>query len=703
MAQSKAGFDPTQTAEYWLEKKVYTVPLRSRSKRPKTKDWPHLRLVQEDFDKGAFLHGDNIGALWGDASDHATDIDLDMEEAVWVAEHILPETFIYGRSGKEYSHYIYRVMGAKTKKWQTQELGTIVEIRSTGAQSVIPPSRHPEGGMYFTNEDIDFTPLTKMDIERYCDEIAVAAVFTHFYPASGSRHDYVHAMTGALCHAEWPTEKILRVIEAVLSVIQLEEDQMSDRTNTVKNTIEKHQLGDRTKGFTSLEAWMSMPVIAAVRRWTQGGKMEGKLMTEPPKMKPTPEKLTFNDELLAVPGLVGDITQWANRENFIDQPIFGLAAGIMCTAMASCNNYTVESWDTPLQPYLMVTAPTGGGKESALRAVSKFGHKMKLDDTVFQGFQSYYAMLDTIAETGMAAWLWDEAARYMAAAKKATTSDFATLSHVISLYGAANKWVPGSPGRKQTIPALEHPFLTVLATAQPDMLMEALTSAASETGFVNRFILFDTGTQYTPVNQRRSHVFPSAIGRHAKLLRDHEPLDGDFTKIKFADTKTFTAFQEFEEVSRRRTMGGQSTWGRANQNALICAGIAAIGVDAHRPIITMELCHWAIKLVTWSNNCWDEKVRHTAASDSYLEKDSFKIERIINAPQKYVNQSGNTSNQRIALQHGFTPHAVITRQTRGLDPRRREQILDDLHESELIGSTEKYNQIVYFPLHPDPK
>ena len=703
MAQSKVGFDPTQTAEYWLEKKVYTVPLRSRSKRPKAKDWPHLRLVHSDLERGVFKPGDNIGALWGDASDHATDIDLDMEESVAVAEHILPDTFIYGRSGKEYSHYVYRVIGAETKKWQTHELGTIVEIRSTGSQSVIPPSRHPEGGMYFTNEDVEFTSLTKLDVERFCDEIAVASVFTHFYPSAGSRHDYVHAMTGALCHEEWPTEKIKRVIGAVLSVIQGEEDELKDRMNTVVNTIEKHESGDRTKGFTSLEAWMSMPVIAATRRWCSKGKMEGKLVLDAPKLKPSPAKLTFDPELLAVPGLVGDIAKWANRENFIDQPIFGLASGLMCTAMASCNNYIVETWDTPLQPYLMVTAPTGGGKESALRTVSKFGHKMKLDETVFAGFQSYYAMLDTIADTGMACWLWDEAARYMAAAKKATTSDYATLSHVISLYGAANKWVPGSPGRKQTIPALEHPFLTVLATAQPDMLMEALTSVASETGFVNRFILFDTGTEYTGINQKRAHVFPSAISKAAKVLRDHEPLDGDFTKVKFADTRTFVAFQEFEESSRRRSMGGQSTWARANQNALICAGLAAIGISSTRPIIDMDICRWAIKLVTWSNNCWEEKVRMTAASDSYTEKDSFKVERIINNPNKYVNQSGNSSNQRIALQHGFTPRAVIVRNTRGLETRRRDQILEDLHESELVSSAEKYNQVVYFPLHPDDK
>lgn len=701
MAQNKTGFDPTQTAESWLERKVYTVPLRSRSKRPKARDWPHLRLVEEDLQNGAFKRGDNIGALWGDASNHATDVDLDLEEAIWVAEYILPETFIYGRTDKEYSHYVFRVMGAETRKWQVHELGTIVEIRSTGAQSVIPPSKHPDGGVYFMHpeDDIDFTQLTKLDLERFADEIAVAAVFVKHYPKAGSRHDYVHACTGALCHQEWPDDKIQRVMSAVLTVIQDEEDEIKDRIGTVRNTVEKHKLGDRTKGFTSLEAWMSMPVISAVRRWTTSGKMEGKLVIGPPKLRPEPSRLAFDDSLLEVPGLVGEIIKWGNRENFIDQPIFGLAAGIMCTAMSTCNNYIVQSWDTPLQPYVMVTAPTGGGKESALRAVSKFAHKMKLDDVVFQQFQSYYAMLDVMAEEGMACWLWDEAARYMAAAKKATTSDFATLSHVISLYGAANKWVPGSPGRRQTIPALEHPFLTVLATAQPEMLMEALTSTAQETGFVNRFLLLDTGTEYRGTNQRRSHVFPSAIAKHAKQLRDHEPRDGEFTEVKFADTRTFTAFQEFEEVCRRRTMGGQFTWARANQNALITAGLAAVGINAIHPVIDIDLCKWALQLVTWSCDCWDEKVSMTASGESYTERDSFKVERIINNPHKYVTQS-MSANQRMALQHGLVPNAIVLRNTRGIDPKRREQILSDLHEMGKIGSSEKYNQVVYFAHKP---
>ncbi len=699
MSQGKATDFLAQTAEYWLSKGVYTVPLRSRSKRPKGKDWPHLRLVEEDFRNGVFKPGDNIGALWGEASDHATDIDLDLEEAVEVAPYILPETFMYGRTNKEESHYIYRIVGAETHKWQVSELGTIIEIRSTGAQSVIPPSRHPDGGHYFsTGMDDEFTELSKLDMERYADEVAVAAVFTRFYPTQGSRHDYVHACTGALCHQEWQEDKIKRVMGAVLTVIQEDEDELADRKGSVVNTIEKHHAGDRTKGFTTLQDWISMPVIAALRRWTESGKAEGKVVLAPTNLKPTSETLAFDESLLEVPGLIGNVSKWACRESFIDQPIFGLASGIMCTAIATCNHYIVQNWRTPLQPYLMVTAPTGGGKAAVIRSIRTFGHKLGLDDVIFRGFQSYYVMLDVLAEESMACWLWDEAARYMAAAKNANSPDYTTLSHVISLYGEANSHVSSTPGRKQTIPALDYPFLTVLATAQPEQLMDALTSVASETGFVNRFILLDTGTEFRNRNLNRSHVFPSVITKHARQLRDHEPTDGDFTEVIFADNRTYSTFDKFEESSRRRAGGGQHSWARANQNALILAGLAAVGVDAQRPVIDIDLCRWAIDLVTWSNNCWEAKVSSTASGESYTEKDSFKIERIINDPQKYIGQSGNSVHQRMALKNGFTPKAVVTRNTRGLDPRRRTQIIDDLHEAGLINSAEKYNQVVYFPV-----
>lgn len=694
MANNKHGFDATQTAEDWRERDVYCVPLRPRSKRPKNHDWTKLRLSGKKLN-GAFKLGDNIGALWGEPSKGATDVDLDLEEACLVAPHILPETFIYGRRDKPNSHYVYRCPGAETRKWQIRDVGTVVEIRSTGAQSVLPPSIHPDGDRYHIESDVEFHDISKRELEGYADEIAIAAIFTRFYPDSGSRHDYVHACTGTLCHAEWTEEKTRRVMGAVLSVVQDEETELKDRIGSVLNTIEHYGIGDRVQGFRTLETWMEMPVITQLRRWCTSGSKEGRLIAAPPVTLRTAPKTDFREEWLKVPGLVGEVTRWAAKASYVHQPSFDLATGIMCTALASCNHYLVDGWDTPLQPYLMITAPTGDGKNAVLGAVQRFAHRLDLDDYVFRGFQSYYAMLDELAEPPcIACWLWDEAARHMASAKRASTGEFQALSHVISLYGQAGEWVPGIPGRKQSIPPLDRPFLTVLATAQPDQLMEALTSAAEETGFVNRFTLFDSGEAFPPRNRQRTKAFPSAITKHARQLREHEPTDGEFTRVQWKNTKAWTMFDDFEETSRRRTHRGEKAWARANQNALILAGIAAVGIDADRPSITEDIARWALELVTWSTDRWTDKIR-LVGGDSPTEKESFRVEERIRHAKKYQKTAQSVIHRKL-IDQGFMPHSVLLRLCRSIQRQRLEQILDDLHDAELIGSSEKDDNICYF-------
>jgi hypothetical protein len=609
--------------------------------------------------------------------------------------------------GKEDSHYIFKCVGAETRKWQTKSMGTIVEIRSTGAQSVLPPSRHPDGGRYFIKsgyEDFDFKLITKMEMERYGDEIAVSAVYVYHYPDEGSRHDYVHACTGTLCHAQWPDDKIKRVMGAVLTIVQNEETEMKDRKGSVVNTIEKHAAGDRTKGLTSLEAWMAADVIQGLRRWTGSGTMEGRLLTEPVRTTPKKDSLDFNPEWLQVPGLVGDVIRWAHKRSYIEQPVFDLAAGIMCTAIASCNHYLVQHWDTPLQPYIMITAPTATGKQSVLDVIGEFASKIALGEHLVSGVQSFYALLDTLGEDGMLHILWDEAARSMASAKRPEAAAYQLITHLLSLYGKGNGIVRAMPGRTKTIPELVHPFVTVLATAQPNLLMESLTSIAMETGYTNRFLLLDSGSQYPSLTQQRSKVFPSVIAKQGRMLRDHQPQEGEFTTIEFADAKTYASFQEFEEFSRRRAFRGEDVWGRANQSALILAGIAAVGVDPHRPEITEDLARWAMQLTSWSNDIWSDKMRLTGGG-SLQENLVVKIQRMIERPMDFAKLSSKPEerHQLALMRQGFMPDATLRRGTRNIKQRERKEILDDLSDSGVISSMEKthgpngrYTNIVYF-------
>lgn len=370
----------------------------------------------------------------------------------------------------------------------------------------------------------------------------------------------------------------------------------------------------------------------------------------------------------------------------------------MCVAVASCNHYEVDHWDTPLQPYFMLIAPTAEGKGASLDRVYEFATQIGLSKYIHQHFQSYHALMDELANPpNMACWLWDEAARHIRTARSAGTQDFQILSHLISLYGRANHHVPGAPGRKNPIPALDNPFLTLFATAQPSQLVEAISATDLATGFVNRFVLFDSGERIAPRNQRRTKIFPAVLKRQGKALKGHEP-KRQRTVVRFADAETFAIFDDFAESARRRIRDAQSNdmWGRANQNALIVAGLVAVGVNSIRPTITADIAQWATKLITWSIESWMLRVDDLMIG-SFRESYSKKVESIIRNPKGLITQRTRRT-QRVLLEQGLVPRSVLTAKCRGLSSKEIEDIVDQLLIIGLIGQSEQDDgTIVYWP------
>jgi len=688
---SKAKVNSPQAASDWLTQGVHTVPLHPNSKKPKGgKGWNSLMVTQETIPE-FFTRGDNIGALWGKPSNWVVDIDLDWDEACDIATYLLPETFIYGRAKRPASHYLYRCPEAVSTTRQLRSGSMIVEIRSTGSQSVIPPSIHPHGDRYEITHDIDFIEISKVELEKHVDEIAGAAVFVRRFPEGGSRHDYIHAVTGALMHGGWSGQRVRNFMEAIIEVTRDVDSETYDRKTTVENTIFGFQRGGQVKGWPTLGQWLDKQEIQALRRWLIDAKG---FAEEPPReiidftYSPSP----FYTDLMVTEGLVGDLSEWSRNQSFLLQPSFDLAMGLMSTAMASCNKYVVDVWHTPLQPYFMLLAPTAAGKGAALSSAYKFSVKVGLEDHVFQGFQSYYAMLDKLAEFPyMVHWLWDEAARNLSSAKNPSSQDFITLTHLISLYGRANDEVPGSPGRKNPIPKLIRPFLTVMATAQPLQLIDAISSADVATGFLNRLVLFDSGDKAPEANLRRNDVFPSRLKRVAMNMQDHEPLHGSTTVIKFEGTPSpYNHFRNFDSTCRIKAAdGGESQiYGRANQNALMLAGIVAVGLSAKRPKITPAIAQWATDLVLWSIQCWMIRIGMVLGV-TVREKASMKVESLIRRAKQIGEKESSKGKDKECLEQGRMPRSVLMRMCRSLNKRELDDILDQLIEARVVGASEE--------------
>lgn len=679
-------FDSRKAALSWLDLGILPVPLHQKSKKPKSgKGWNKLR-VEVDTVGNFFEHGDNIGGLWGEPSGWIVDVDLDCAEAIAAADVLLPPTFIYGRRKRPGSHYLYRCEGIATFKRFPHKGDMILELRSTGSQSVLPPSIHPDGDRYEINNDEPFKTLSRRELERRCNLVSAAALLAQRYPESGSRHDYIHSVAGSLLWEGWTPETVGEFMTAVLDAADAREDDRPQRERTVRNTIEHFDKGDRISGWRTLSQWIDGPEMQNVKDWTAAAKL-----TEAP---PEKSSIVVSDDsgpsadILKVPGLVGEIATWTKGRSFTVQPLFDLAVGLMSVALASGNKYVVDGWETPLQPYFMLMAPTASGKESALEAVSTISKKMGIQNNTFQGFQSYHALLDKLTEPPhLACWLWDEAARKLKSTGKSQGGqDYQIVTYLLSLYGKASSSVAGLPGRKAAITGVDHPFLTILAAAQPAQMIEAITDSDLSMGLINRFVLFDAGDELPDTNFERQNVFPSKIEEGLKKFRDVDPPKGEFPfiKIKMSSVETWAMFRDFNERARELSIkgGGWEMWGRANQNALILAGIVAIGINTKAPIITESIAKWAIAFLDWSSNRWASRVEE-CSSRSLAEIASKQLEKYIRHASSYASRSYGRPAEMEVLERGLMPRSLLIRLCRHLRGRDFEDAIDQLIASDI--------------------
>lgn len=149
------------------------VPIEFRKKRPPEllAHWQDLRLAETDL--GRYFNGapQNVGVLLGEPSGGLVDIDLDCDEAIAIAPSLLPPTrATFGRKSKPRSHYLYVAPGAELERLlETVVLNgqkkrrTLVEIRSTGGQTVFPGSTHETGEAIEWSEDLpDGTELAEV-------------------------------------------------------------------------------------------------------------------------------------------------------------------------------------------------------------------------------------------------------------------------------------------------------------------------------------------------------------------------------------------------------------------------------------------------------------------------------------------------------------------------------------------------------------
>lgn len=140
-----------------LARGITPIPIPKGKKAPTLPAWTTVRYLEQGGkeDIEALFEGDeNVGVLLGEPSQGLIDVDVDNDLTRKLAQVMLPDPFaVSGRTDcEEGTHYWYRAttgtVPTRTVQYAALDGGVSIELRSTGAQTVVPPSVHPSGASY---------------------------------------------------------------------------------------------------------------------------------------------------------------------------------------------------------------------------------------------------------------------------------------------------------------------------------------------------------------------------------------------------------------------------------------------------------------------------------------------------------------------------------------------------------------------------
>jgi putative DNA primase/helicase len=184
---------------------VAVIPVPSGEKNPGREGWETLHITEEEI-PSYWTNGQNIGLLCGEPSGSRVDVDLDAAEAVKIAGRFLPPTLTSGRESRPHSHWWYVAPGAESRDWKDADRSKLIELRSTGRQTLVAPSIHPDGDEYVWHSEtgLKMAEISAAELTLRLRELATAVLIARHLPQiragteGGGRHDFALALAGFL-------------------------------------------------------------------------------------------------------------------------------------------------------------------------------------------------------------------------------------------------------------------------------------------------------------------------------------------------------------------------------------------------------------------------------------------------------------------------------------------------------------------------
>jgi Bifunctional DNA primase/polymerase, N-terminal len=274
-----------------IRRGVAVIPVPAGEKNPGRPGWEALRITEEEI-PDYWTNGQNVGLHCGKPSGDRVDVDLDPDEAVKIAGRFLPPTLTSGRGSRPHTHWWYVSPDAESCDWKDTNGSKLVELRSTGRQTLVAPSTHPEGDEYVWHAEtgLKMAEIGGAELARRLRELATTTLIARHLPSirtgteGGGRHDYALALAGFLLRpGRLGQDLTLKVLTAAWDAKGWPGDKgkreaYRDLEGIVSDTAENLAAGEPVVGGPTLEEYAPgvVRLLCKWRGWERKAQAEEK-------------------------------------------------------------------------------------------------------------------------------------------------------------------------------------------------------------------------------------------------------------------------------------------------------------------------------------------------------------------------------------------------------------------------------------------
>jgi hypothetical protein len=527
----------------YFEAGYNVLPLAVNGKMPVISGWQEWgtnKQAEFQIDSWCNSYGNgNIGLPLGECNGViALDFDYDLEGLHDKIQAIIPPSPVRKVGAKGFTAF-YRYNGERNKRYR-KDGQTIFEVLSTGTQTVMPLSIHPDTGLPYqwvtpdTLLDMKVKDLPSLPADFLAKMDDIFGIHPRLIESGTVDKPELDVVRHALQYI--PSSEYALWVEIGMALNHSYGDAAFDIWDRWSATATNYDSKNMNYKWSSFGRYKGSPVAAgtilhfamqygwlpeSAPRWmsdsaviTIGGKKEAAVSTIAapscqkgnddytpgdstiPEANPTTAE-TLPQHLLDAPNLIGELAEWINTTSIRYQPVLAIAAAIPAIGALMAHKFRTPT-DLRSNIYTVGICGAGLGKDHARKCINMLFDSIHMGQHLMGDFASDTAIISALyARNGVGLSMNDEIGDMIASisGKAAGSFELRIMRLTKELFSSANTVFRGKEyanhDGKMDAKVINQPCLSVYGTSTPGQFFDALSGKKVVDGFLPRWLVFE--------------------------------------------------------------------------------------------------------------------------------------------------------------------------------------------------------------------